>query len=104
MERLIENLINQCSLSNLRKFFEEKLRIQLKEFEDILPKEDYEEYFGKLYVLKPYGEENIRLKDDIIAIYAIESKKELSERSSKKRQFELAKRLLDFEDGGFFVF
>ena len=39
-----------------------------------------------------------------IAIYAIESKKELSERSSKKRQFELAKRLLDFEDGGFFVF
>jgi len=65
MERLIENLINQCSLSNLRKFFEEKLRIQLKEFEDILPKEDYEEYFGKLYVLKPYGEENIRLKDDI---------------------------------------
>ncbi|QWK12488.1 MAG: Eco57I restriction-modification methylase domain-containing protein [Aquificota bacterium] len=106
MERLIENLINQCSLSNLRKFFEEKLRIQLKEkeFEDILPKEDYEEYFGKLYVLKPYGKENIKLKDDIIAIYAIESKKELSERSSKKRQFELAKRLWGFEDGGFFVF
>jgi len=91
MERLIENLINQCSLSNLRKFFEEKLRIQLKEFEDILPKEDYEEYFGKLYVLKPYGEENIRLKDDIIAIYAIESKKELSERSSKKGSLSLQK-------------
>ncbi len=104
MERLIENLINQFSLSNLRKFFEEKLRIELREEEDVLPSVDYEEYFGKLYVLKPYGEESIKLKDDTIAIYAIESKKELSERSSKRRQFELAKRLLDFEDGGFFVF
>ncbi|MCY0866344.1 MAG: Eco57I restriction-modification methylase domain-containing protein [Aquificaceae bacterium] len=104
MEMLIESLINQFSLKNLRKFFEEKLRIELKEEEDVLPREDYEEYFGKLYVLKPYGKENIKLKDDTIAIYAIESKKELSERSSKKRQFELAKRLLGFEDGGFFVF
>ncbi|MEO0160406.1 MAG: DNA methyltransferase, partial [candidate division WOR-3 bacterium] len=103
MEKLIENLINQFSLNNLRKFFEAKLRIELREEGDVLPSVDYEEYFGKLYVLKP-GEENIKLKDDTIAIYAIESKKELSERSSKKRQFELAKRLLSFEDGGFFVF
>ncbi|MDM7266071.1 MAG: Eco57I restriction-modification methylase domain-containing protein [Aquificaceae bacterium] len=109
MEMLIESLINQFSLKNLRKFFEEKLRIELKEEEDVLPREDYEEYFGKLYVLKPYGKENIKLKDDTIAIYAIESKKELSERSSKKRQFGLATELIDhkkgrLEDGGFFVF
>ena len=93
MEMLIESLINQFSLKNLRKFFEEKLRIELKEEEDVLPREDYEEYFGKLYVLKPYGKENIKLKDDTIAIYAIESKKELSERSSKKGSLALQRSL-----------
>ncbi len=107
-EKDIDDLVNNFSLENLRKVFERKIKDHLEIREERLDPEDFkdfQEYFDieRLHIFEKGSEEIPLESGESIVIYAIKSKKELSERSSKKRQFELAKRLI-LTDGGFVIF
>ncbi|MFN3599153.1 MAG: Eco57I restriction-modification methylase domain-containing protein, partial [Aquificaceae bacterium] len=102
-------LVEEFSLENLRKVFEDKLNTYLEIRERRLDPEDFEDFqkdfeIEKVYCIEKDSEEEIPInKEESIVIYAIKAKKSLSERSSKKRQFDLARKLIS-TDGGFFVF
>ncbi len=103
----MENLVNNFSVQTLTEFLEEKF----KDFEYSTYEEDITDTISDNFtnefpeVLEIF---EVKLEDENkLKAYAIKVSKDLSERSSKKRQFDLAKKILSSElglDGGFFVF
>ncbi len=101
------DLVNNFSVQTLTEFLEEKF----KDFEYSTYEEDITDTISDNFtnefpeVLEIF---EVKLKDENkLKAYAIKVSKDLSERSSKKRQFDLAKKILSSElglDGGFFVF
>ncbi len=101
------DLVNNFSVQTLTDFLEEKF----KDFEYSTYEEDITDTISDNFtnefpeVLEIF---EVELKDENkLKAYAIKVSKDLSERSSKKRQFDLAKKILSSElgiDGGFFVF
>ncbi len=99
----LTKLVQNFSEETLKKVLEYKFegleatreKVRLYEYED--------EHFEEIKKLL-----SVELNDGkLLLVYAIKTKGELSERSSKKRQFDLAKKILSSElglDGGFFVF
>ncbi|MFN4012990.1 MAG: Eco57I restriction-modification methylase domain-containing protein [Aquificaceae bacterium] len=109
-EQDLERFITDFSIEKLRRLFEVKLGSSLKVKEIPLDPEDFDDFRKYFETEKVYrieredGEEEIPInEDESIVVYAIRTKGSLSERSSKKRQFDLAKKLIT-TDGGFFLF
>ncbi|MFN4319141.1 MAG: class I SAM-dependent DNA methyltransferase, partial [Aquificaceae bacterium] len=109
-EQDLERFITDFSIEKLRRLFEVKLGSSLKVKEIPLDPEDFDDFRKYFETEKVYrieredGEEEIPInEDESIVVYAIKTKGSLSERSSKKRQFDLAKKLIT-TDGGFFLF
>jgi len=100
----IENLINQFSRENLNSFFKSKSDTFT------LVKEEYHSLqFYKDYFENPFfeGKINEGTNHTSLCVFSIKVKKPLSERSSKRKQFEIARKILRQElvyQGGFFVF
>jgi len=100
----IENLINQFSRENLNSFFKSKSDTFT------LVKEEYHSLqFDKDYFENPFfeGKINEGTNHTSLCVFSIKVKKPLSERSSKRMQFEIARKILRQElvyQGGFFVF
>lgn len=100
LEKLVDNLINNFNYNILQNIFSIKAGDKWTEYIERL--DQYEDnLFNTIYKL---GE--LRLKDNIdVGVYAISVSQELTERTSKKKQFELGKKILkDYPDAGFFVF
>ncbi|RMH02992.1 MAG: class I SAM-dependent DNA methyltransferase, partial [Aquificota bacterium] len=98
----LTKLVQNFSEETLKKVLEYKFggleatreKVRLYEYED--------EHFEEIKKLL-----SVELNDGkLLLVYAIKTKGELSERSSKKRQFELAKKILGEvgRDAGLFVF
>ena len=100
LENTLENLINHFDPKTLQEFFYLKARDKWQEYTEPLP-----QYEDDLFVdISRIG--NLRLDDNsLIGVYTIAVPKELTERASKKKQFELGRKILkDYPDAGFFVF
>ncbi|MFN4308911.1 MAG: class I SAM-dependent DNA methyltransferase, partial [Sulfurihydrogenibium azorense] len=96
----IEQLVGDFSIEKLQSILESKNR----DFNFYKKRLDYYErdIFQSIYQVG-----DVKLEDNKkLGVFTIETSKELSERSSKKKQFELAKQILKNEhfDAGFFVF
>ncbi|MGC8734851.1 MAG: Eco57I restriction-modification methylase domain-containing protein, partial [bacterium] len=99
----LENLIKDFSIKNLQEFISLKRNDAHldKEYINIPDDSKFQDFDNIVYVSKfnlPDAKE--------FQVFAIKTNFELSERSSKKKQFELAKTILKngFIDAGFFVF
>ncbi|MFN3505722.1 MAG: hypothetical protein ACK4Y7_05920, partial [Caldimicrobium sp.] len=99
-EKKIEEFICDFSIEKLKRILRQKNR-NFNIYEKRLG--DYEQdIFKEIYQVGNVELENYTK----FGVFTIETSKELSERSSKKKQFELAKQILknEFFDAGFFVF
>jgi len=103
LENTIENLITNFKPEILQAFFYLKAKDKWEEYTERLSQyeDDEDELFGEILKVG-----NLRLSDNsLVGVYTIATQKELTERSSKKRQFELGRKILkDQPDAGFFVF
>ncbi|MCM8772323.1 MAG: BREX-1 system adenine-specific DNA-methyltransferase PglX [Candidatus Omnitrophica bacterium] len=102
LEDKINSLISDFSNGNLIAYLEEKNKnfTFYKEDKNLLSYQS--ETFSEIYKIA-----DIKLEDETnFAVFTIRTTKELTERSSKKNQFELGKKILKNEgfDAGFFVF
>ena len=100
MDKLIQNF----SIKSVVDFFKNKISSFSPNSENldyILKPTDFE-HFSEL---KKIGEVEYNNSDELI-VFTCKFQGVLSERSSKKRQFEIAKKVLneDFKDGAIFIF
>src|SRR5690554_972405 len=98
----MDKLINSFSVENLRSFFMPKgLKPSYEDFEHLLQDGQYNS-FSELLKL---GELNFNNSEDLL-VFTCKYHGELSEKASKKKQFEIAKKVLnqDYKDGAIFVF
>ncbi len=95
MQELIRKLIEDFSKDRLKEFLDEK--------EDFEFREEFYRPEGIFSEIELVAERKLE-DQNRFCVFAIETQGELSERSSKKRQFELAKKLLSDYDAGLFVF
>ena len=101
LEKTIINLVKNFNTETLQEFFYLKANDKWEENLDYLPQFE-NDFFTE--ILKAG---NLKLEDNYyVGVYTIQVEKELTERSSKKRQFDLGKRILEDNsvDAGFFVF
>lgn len=98
----IKSLIHHISNDNIKSFF-------LKTIGSFSPQEDVfpdiiknDEPFG---VPTKIGEAQLKNHEELV-VFSCAYKKDLNERSAKKRQFEIARKILgeDFKDGAIFIF
>ncbi len=101
INEIVENL--NFSLENLEKFLFFKFSGFNFEKQKFLF--DKEKIFENVKEITKLGDVKIDVTNNF-CVFAIEYERELNERASKKKQFEIAKRLLKngFYDAGFFVF
>ncbi|ESU19178.1 Type I restriction-modification system methyltransferase subunit [Flavobacterium cauense R2A-7] len=100
MDKLIQNF----SIKSISDFFKSKI----SSFQPISENLDYiidDKQFDKFSALQKIGEVEFKNAEDLL-VFACKFNGELSERASKKQQFEIAKKVLkeDFKDGSIFVF
>jgi len=99
-QQRLEALVHDFSLENLKYFlFHNDFTIEEESFSNAVDLEKY-----KVFDIQKVGKIRLKQEHDLL-VFAIQLD-HLTERTSKKRQFELAKRLLDrtFDYHGFFVF
>ncbi len=105
MDALV-NLIQSFSIENLQHFFRQKLSSFSEDYVDYSYLfENKPEVFENYDDIQKVGEGKISLLNEIL-VFAAHSKKELTSRSSKKRQYDIAKAILkeEVKDAAFFVF
>lgn len=98
-EQLLQKLIENCSAETAKTFFRRK-NVHFKARDEALDTSDPERFSG----VRKIGELGFD-GEDIVFAFA-EVKRELSERSCRKAQFEVARKILRSEnaDAGLFVF
>lgn len=100
----MDKLVSHYSLEALKSFFKKKasnFKPVTDNFDYILQESDGHHFSD----LQKTGEIQFSNGEDLL-VFACKTDKTLTERSSKKRQFEIAKKVLkeDFKDGAIFVF
>ncbi|MBE0422858.1 MAG: N-6 DNA methylase [Lutibacter sp.] len=100
----MDNLIHNFSIKSVADFFKSKISSfspNSENFNYILTDKDFTNFTD----LKKTGEVEFKNSDELI-IFTCKFQGVLSERSSKKKQFEIAKKVLkeDFKDGAIFIF
>ncbi len=84
LESTIESLVNNFSRETLQELFYLKAKDRWEEYSEPLPQYE-DDFFVDIWKLG-----HLRLDDDSrVGVFTISTKKELTERTSKKRQFEL---------------
>ncbi|MCX8054041.1 MAG: Eco57I restriction-modification methylase domain-containing protein [Ignavibacteria bacterium] len=105
IDDIIQNLIQNFSVDNLISFFHSKSDyFSVIEEEYSIDKLDNDYFHTPFHLGSIIHDQQTRPK---LCVFAIKVKKTLSERSSKRKQFELARNILKNEiiyQGGFFVF
>ncbi len=101
---MVDTLIQSFSNDNLQAFFQGKISSfspEIKDYSSIIPENGYED-FSQLMIV---GEADFSNAEELL-VFSCMYNGVLSERTAKKKQFELAKRVLreDFTDGAIFVF
>jgi len=101
---MIEQLVQNISNDNIRDFFKRKLPSftpETEELDYLLPDNGYEN-FSDLVKLGSAEYDN----SDELMVFSCKYQGELTQRTSKKKQFEVAKKALneDFKDGAVFIF
>ncbi len=104
MESMLQTLIQNVSPENIIRYFKSKI----SSFREIRDSFDYvlkEADFERFSHLQKLGEAEYSNSDELI-IFSCLYRGNLTERSSKKQQYEIAKKVLreDFKDGAIFVF
>jgi len=103
---IIDQLISAFSIETLEHFFREKLRSFRPESEDFFYLfEDKDEIIEDYEDIIKLGEANLDNSDDLLVITA-KSLLPLTSKTGKKKQFEIAKKILKEEnkDAAFFIF
>ena len=101
---MIKQLIENISETEINSFFRRNIngyRIEKDELDYIIPDKGYED-FSEWNKLGEWTYENT----DELLVFACKYDGELKARSSKKKQYDLAKKVLkeDFKDGAIFIF
>lgn len=101
---MVDNLINNISKESIQDFFRTNIssyRLDEETLDYILPEKGYENFVE----LTKLGEVDYANTDELL-VFSCKYVGELSDRSSKKKQFDIAKKVLkeDFKDGAIFVF
>ena len=101
---MIDQLIAQISPENISNYFRRKLptfKPVAETLDHILREKDYEEFSNLL----KHGEVTYGNSDELL-VFSCRYKGELSSRSSKHKQYDIAKKVLkeEFKDGAIFVF
>ncbi|MDD3860669.1 MAG: restriction endonuclease subunit M, partial [Bacteroidales bacterium] len=104
MNEQITNLIENVSNETINRFFKHKISSYYEDSENY----DYllkEAEFAKFSDIEKLGQAEFENADDLL-VFSAKYSGNLSERSSKKQQYEIAKKVLreDFKDGAIFVF
>jgi len=100
----INQLINEISPDNITNYFQSKIssfRPEKEDLRDLLPEED-ERKFTELT-----KHDAVELADhDELVVFSCNYDGELSSRSSKKKQYDIAKKILkyEFKDAAIFIF
>jgi len=98
----IDNLINHFSNDEINLFFQKKIH-SFKPEKDVFTNvvNDASSYSTPVKI----GQANLEGSEELL-VFTCEYKKELTDRSAKKQQFEIAKKILkeDFKDGAIFIF
>ena len=101
---MIDNLIKKISNATLQDFFKKKIPqyVPAKESLEYIILDNNIDEFSELTKLGGAEYDNT----DELLIFTCKYEGELTQRSSKKKQFEIAKRILkeDFKDGAIFIF
>lgn len=100
----MDKLIPSFSVENAISFFKKSIRsfkTESEDFSHILKSDDLE----KFSLVKKIGEASLDGSGDLL-VFTAKFNGDLSERTSKKIQFEIAKKILknDFKDGAIFIF
>lgn len=105
-DKILDNLIKEFSIKNLEHFFRQKLsafRTESTDYEYLFDENDYinENYKDIIKI----GEADLTNTDDIL-VFTAKTLAPLTNRTGKKRQFEIAKKILKEEnkDAAFFIF
>ena len=100
----MEELIQNVSADNILKFFRNKISSFKPDVEDLTYTIKTAE-FEKFTDVNKIGEAKFQNAEDLL-IFTAKVTNDLTERSSKKAQFEIAKKILkqDFKDGAIFIF
>jgi len=102
---MMDTLINQISNSTIQDFFKRKIAAYQPVEENFNHIIDDEGRFENFSELKKLGEVEFDDSDELL-VFSCKYSGELSERSSKKKQFDIAKKALneDSKDGAIFIF
>ena len=101
---MIKQLIDNISEDAINSFFRRKItgyQIDKDELDYIMPDNGYEKFTD----LNKLGEWTYENSDELL-VFSCKYEGELTARSSKKKQYDLAKKVLkeDFKDGAIFIF
>lgn len=101
---MIDQLINQISPEIISNFFRKKVpafKPAMESLDIVLREKDFEEFS----TLLKHGEITYENSDELL-VFSCRYKGELSERSSKRKQYDIAKKVLkeEFKDGAIFIF
>lgn len=101
---MLEELINEVSNKSINDFFRRKIRaykIEEEELGHLLNEKDFKEFSG----LTKLGEVEYSDSDELL-VFSCKYNTELSSRSSKKKQYEIAKKVLkeEYKDAAIFIF
>ncbi len=101
---MIDQLIHHISERTIHSFFRSKIlqyKVNKEELDYLIPDQGYDKFSSLLKL----GECTFENSDELL-IFSCQFSGELSFRSSKKKQYELAKNVLkeDFKDGAIFIF
>jgi len=104
MTENITNLIENLSNETINRFFKQKIRSYYEDsesYDSLLKEADY----AKFSNIQKLGQAEFENSDDLL-VFSAKYAGNLSERSSKKQQYEIAKKVLieDFKDGAIFIF
>ncbi len=101
---MLDQLISQVSEPHILDFFRRNIptfRPETEEFDYLLKEEE----FHRFSELKKLGEADLGNSEDLL-VFSCKVLEELSEKSARKKQFDIAKKILkeDFKDGAIFIF
>jgi adenine-specific DNA-methyltransferase len=101
---MIEELINSISNKSINDFFRQKAtsyRSEEEDLEHLLGDQEFEDFSN----LTKLGEAEYDGTDELL-VFSCQYKNELSSRSSKKKQYDIAKKVLkeEFKDAAIFIF
>lgn len=104
MKSATDQLLDNLSIRSINDFFRRQIsafKIESEDLQDVVPEQGYDRFTE----LQKHGEVSYDDGDELL-VFSCKYRGELTARSSKKKQYEIAKKALkeDFKDGALFLF